>query len=1190
MKERISQLANGIIKYEKPKLRIPEGKIEESVDSGLVARGEFYIISENNIPVKGLLYSTNYRVTMVNPSFGGIKNRIEYEVKGQHLKHKDEIRGCFHLITNAGEIEIPYCFYVVPGTSGKALGELLTPQDFSELAQENMDIALRLFEYSEFIKAPFMQDLTIRAIYDSVRGKGNRELALEEFLIGIAVKDPIEIAVEKREWLFPYSPESVNALIEVRKNTWGYVKIQIAADADFIELEKETLSGEDFHGNTYGLSFQVNPQKLHLGRNYGRIKIQTIVETIEILITAVGPAAENTKSHLLRDYKYSFYQYINHRLDYESGRYQEELLLVKMQSLLEHLFQLQKSNLTALLLAENLILRGKADQACLLLDEYREPILSARQEELELYCFYQYLQSQIPNRDMQKDSLVRLLHKFDEEEAERFYPFLLLLKLDTKLLENNSHLLSRLKAQYQSGCNSPFLYLYTCTCLNKEPELLQKLHPFELKSLAFGSKKDLIGEALALRIAKLSALEKNCQKIYLKLLQDLYEKYPHKEILEGICGILIKGNCKSSIYFPWFSKGVKEEIHLTKFFEYYLYTCPGDFKEVFPAQILLYFTYPHSLTDELKELLYYNILTHLEKDSPIYESYERQMEDFAITSLFAGRINDKMALIYQHMIYKDLIDEKIARVFPEILRSYRIECKASFIRSVVVSYEELKKKVTVPLENGVAYVPMYVDDCILLFQDAYGNRYIEVDYQRSRLMVQPELEKRCFEIYPDHPIIQTRICKEIIKFETLDANQAGIVERVLNEKILHQLYEKKLTSLLISYYSQTEEIQEHNFLAYIDKSSLSPADRVIAVEAFIQQGQISTAYDMIEIYGFEGIKSSRLMKFCTKVILERLFQKDDLLLAISYHVFQQGIFDKVILDYLCEYYNGTVQEMYEILLRGAEASVETYNMEERLLGQILYTGQLKYLDQVFHLYIDKKKVKGSLVRAYLTVKCYEYFVMEKEGDPEVFEYLETNFVKTAEFQKTPVIWQLALTKYYAYSLKLTEVQENLCQIIIPKLLEQGYLFKYMQQFYSFSWLPNDVKNKIIIEYRKRTDHKVKIRMKILPEEEHYHSEDMLCVFDSIYVKQMTLFDSESLDYEIYVETADGEQILKSTLLKSSSKRENNEHTPDLLTAYNRFSLLNEIALCMDVGDEILLKEKMQEYVIKDEMITKLFDV
>ena len=75
-----------------------------------------------------------------------------------------------------------------------------------------------------------------------------------------------------------------------------------------------------------------------------------------------------------------------------------------------------------------------------------------------------------------------------------------------------------------------------------------------------------------------------------------------------------------------------------------------------------------------------------------------------------------------------MIDRRVARVLPGILRSYRIKCRDSRMKYVIVRYEELNEDYAYLLEDQAAYVPIYADNIVLLFQDAFGNRYADVQY------------------------------------------------------------------------------------------------------------------------------------------------------------------------------------------------------------------------------------------------------------------------------------------------------------------------------------------------------------------------------------------------------------------------------------------------------------------------------
>ncbi len=109
--------------------------------------------------------------------------------------------------------------------------------------------------------------------------------------------------------------------------------------------------------------------------------------------------------------------------------------------------------------------------------------------------------------------------------------------------------------------------------------------------------------------------------------------------------------------------------------------------------------------------------------------------------------------------------------------------------------------------------------------------------------------------------------------------------------------------------------------------------------------------------------------------------------------------------------------------------VETYDMEERLLAQMMFSGKTDQIDRVFSLYMMRKKTSDLLVKAYFTLKSAQYFLYDVPADDEVFRYLESMVYRTAEKEKLSTIYLLALSRYYAGLERLdgerrTSVPEN----------------------------------------------------------------------------------------------------------------------------------------------------------------------
>lgn len=1201
MRERINRLAKGIIDSEVPVIKVTPKETTDVVRSGGATRRELVVTSENNLHIKGLAYSSNFRVRLLNGAFGGTYNHLVYEVNTSFLEDGDVIKGAFYLVTNGGEREVPYSFRVELSTSGKALSDLKTAEDFAATAKNDYETALRLFEYRDFYEAPFMKDLHVRALYGGLKGRPDRKKELEEFLTGLGVKEPVKLSADESEWRFDEPAGVIEECITVTRSCWGYVSLEVTADCDFIEIPVRNIGDQDFTDDICEIVYRIHPGRMHQGLNQGRIIITGIEERFVVPVTAMvnpggGISAEDAYT------KEAVAAYLHLRLQKEAGEYEEAVLLVpadtdegdvphnRMLRALDEIEEM-KGQLEAikLLRAEIYLSDGRESQAALLMDECREKILAERQEKLELYCYYQYLRLILQPDEYQKESLVRLLRKYLEENPDLHNLFLILLKLDRRMSENPGGALSMMRRQFEAGMRSPFLYLHACRLLSEEPDLIRSIGPFELQVLSFGARYGAAGKEFALAAARLTLTSRHFNRLHYRALGRLYEKYPEKEILEAVCSILIRGESRSAESFKWYEKGIKEGISLTRLYEYYLYALPKDYRYLLPKEVLLYFSYGGSELDRhSRALLYKNVLVYLKESDPLYEAYERDIEKFATEQLFESRIGSNLAVIYEHMIYKDVIDLPMAKVLPSILRSYRVECKNVKMKYVIVCYEELQEEDAFLLDDGVAYVPLFSEHSILLFQDAFGNRYSTVPYEKTPVMDKPDLEARCFELYPDHPMLRLRACDEVLKRGIADEKEAEMLEDAMEDGRLQPLYQRLLLSRIIEYYqhiplqaADEDSSGGDTYLVRLDKRLLTKEERQGICETLISRNYIEEAFDMIREFGCEDIQSKRLLKLCTRMILKNLFDEDPLLLHLSYRVFLEGMSDSVILDYLCEHYNGLTNQMYRVLLQGISEHVETYDLEERLVAQMMFSGCTETIDRVFSLYMNKKKTSDNIVRAYFTIKSSEYFLEDKTPDDKVFAYLEGAVNSSADKERIPTIYLLALTKYYSELSSLEEEQKELLRSTTAVLLEAGLVFPYFKTLAKYVPMPEDIMDKAMIQYHSDRNARIDFEVRILPDEEEYHCEDIGRTYQGIFVKKKVLFEGEIMEYRIS-ELEDGQWVLKkegSVSCDAVSAAGDTE---------SRFACLNEMSLCLSLKDEEGLKKRMREYLTKNVAAEELF--
>ena len=170
---------------------------------------------------------------------------------------------------------------------------------------------------------------------------------------------------------------------------------------------------------------------------------------------------------------------------------------------------------------------------------------------------------------------------------------------------------------------------------------------------------------------------------------------------------------------------------------------------------------------------------------------------------------------------------------------------------------------------------------------------------------------------PGHPFLFVNACWEAMEKEKLTDDDAALLEQADRRGSLHPLFRVRVLSAIVRYYreraEQSEQLRDGSaaYLLCLDKDLLTRAERNGVCETLTRCGYLNEAYEMISRYGAEGIGTETLFRLCTKLVLKNLFDEDDRLLHLSHVVFEAGKSDSVLLDYLCEHFNGTVEQMYE---------------------------------------------------------------------------------------------------------------------------------------------------------------------------------------------------------------------------------------------------------------------------------------
>lgn len=285
LKEYINKLSKGIFEYEAPIIETDVSSIELELERNTSYSGCIEVYSMNSLDIKGIAYSTNDRLTLIHPRFIGEHNILKYEVTTEYMQEGDIITGNINLVCNGSEFSIPYRIHVKSISFYIGNSVVNDIDSFVALYHNHYDEALSLFRKKEFKNIFTGQDAGYISIYDGLMGGCNKALALEEFLVGIDKKNKITLELSETEKTYTDLESSYADSIVVIRDYPGFVSFHIQSDAEFIEIEKKSVTSENFIGNRYELTYLINYNLLHAGYNFGCIRLLSNDQVFEYKIT-----------------------------------------------------------------------------------------------------------------------------------------------------------------------------------------------------------------------------------------------------------------------------------------------------------------------------------------------------------------------------------------------------------------------------------------------------------------------------------------------------------------------------------------------------------------------------------------------------------------------------------------------------------------------------------------------------------------------------------------------------------------------------------------------------------------------------------------------------------------------------------------------------------------------------------------
>ncbi len=1179
MKEKIERFARGEFEYELPVLKLSVEEIVISVEAGKQYEGSLTIGNSANGTIKGLLYSSNRLLTFNQTGFAGKEINVMYRFDATYLKPSDIIHGKVVIISDCGEITVPFTAHVEAPAISTSIGKIRNLSEFANLARMDWTEAKKVFRSDDFERIILKNEEKFHAIYHNLLKSISTSQALEEFLIAVNKKSRINLYIDKTHLEYDVYGEDILDKLILSKDHWGYAEIRVSTDAPFISLEQKFLWPDRFIGNNHHITFTVMADKLKPGINYGQIWIKTVHQTLTVEVFCKNHKESLNLESELKNRKKLVYDFTRNYLDFRLERINKTKYIQEIVALIPGLDEKSESTIIKLIKTHAAILAEDRQKAALLLEELGKEEVNLRRKSVFEYCAYLYLLALYKKDEDTVRNVTENISRYYFRDNFNWRILWFLLFTDRRYERNRYYKITDIKEQYNAGCRSPILYYEALWAYNEEPYLLRELTNFEIQVINYGIKNDSLTKGLAFQFTYLAGRLKYFNPVVYRGLTKLYGIYETEEILSAICSLLIKGYKSDRKYFDWYKRGVNANLRITQLYEYFMYSVDEDCMEPLPESLLIYFAYNNRLNDKKKAYLYANIIKNKHYNEYIYQLYYKSMETFVKEQLEAQNISPHLAVIYMEFISKPELIDYYAKYLPGVMFTQELRCDNPNIISVVVVHKELDEALTIHLTDGKALIQLYTGDAHIFLIDSFGNRYVvSIDYTLKPLL-RPEDFMDITTDFENHPGLLLYLFDHYRVNRVVNEDAIRLRKQALSVPGLKETYYIDCLLTLIDYYYENYDADLlENYLMKLDLSKVKESGRLKYLEYMVIRGYYDKALEALKYFGTEGISVQRLLKLCSGWITNSgLDEKEELLLYLCYYIFSQNKYDETILNYLVKYYIGSVSDMLNLWRTAKEFEIDTRILEERILAQILFTEA--DTDDKYEVFLEyyKDVTNHLLVKAFLTYCAYKYLVNNQPVCDDIIPIIrrELNYEENN-------ITLLAWLKYNCENNQLSDNDMTFASYHIDRFERQGLIFPFFKRYSNAINLPERITDRYYVEYR--TDPKKQVfihyRMKNAAGDE-FHTERMPNVFLGIHVKEFLLFYNESLEYYITEELTDQ---VNETELRQLCYKNNIDLNED--TKYNR---INMMLKALDKRDEETLLDMMEEYIIYEYIINECYE-
>lgn len=1178
MRARIGQIAAGRFNGTKPILAFSEETIDLSVIEGRSEAGSFVIESTNQIKICGIVYSTNPRMECLNPHFEGEKVRIRYQFNSKGLTEGDACEGKFVIVCNQIEYSLSFCARITRLYAEASTGAVKSLDDFTRLAASNWDEAYHLFYNRNFLNTIPYGNVYERLTYEGFACARPSGQNMEEFLIGVNKKQPVSISVDKSEEIFMASKEPQSGCFTITKDNWGYTEIRLRTDCEFIKLSKPVLTLDDFIGKTYLYEYIIDASAMHAGRNFGRIYIDGVYQSFTIDITAGVRDDDGSISDIAvtKDIKECMVGIMELYTSFRLKRIVTGVWANETISILNHLHALMPDeHMYELMKAQAFIINRQRQEAKWILDDFKH---SNPDKKSPIWGYYLYLMTLLEREPSYIDNMTHEVELIFYENPDSVLLFWVLLFLRDQYFDDTAGKLKDIKYWVLRGCSSPYLYIEAYYLISQDPYLIKELSVFELRILSWAVKKKALTKDLAGAIFEAVDLAGGFDNRVYELLTAAYEICPEAEYVGIICSYLIKGHKNDTCFHKWFELGIENKLRLTGLYESYLITMDDRQISPVPKIIQMYFSFDNKLPYRKLAVLYNNIIAAKETEPEVYHKYRKAMGRFAMDQAQLRHIDDNLAVLYEDMLELGFINEELSAAFSDIIYTYKLIVFDKRIVRAIIYQNEMKEPQIVPVTDQCAYFELFSNDYVILFEDSRGYRYVKsISYRLQRLMDAEKYLDRCISLSPDRPQYIVSHFKHVRDYSDFTKDDLKLFKPVFYSESFSDSY-KAVMGYRILKYCQLHDYEDYvrPFLQSINFDTLQKDARKYLIDMLVSNRLYEKAYDMAMEYGIDMLAAASQVVLCENA-LKVQHVDDDFMVQLAISAFKTGKYSDLVLKYLCENYTGPTDELINLWHAADKFSISSMKLDERILEQGIYTQiEPEKISDIFMEYY-KRAGNEKLILAYISLVAHGYLHSGGCKADFIFDIIEKRYIGNRTLNDA---CQLALLKHFAEKTDITQAELEIEDTLLKYYIYNNMYFDFFARLDYRLLEKYFLYDKAFLQYESTPGTHVVLHYSRDEDGEEFNSEDMVEMYDGIYVKTFVIFFGELIRYYITEEHDNSIEVKESNRLTCNNIPGDNDHC--------RYNLINEMIISDTLSDETTLKSNIDEYKRLDAATKQLF--